>query len=286
MNAELIDTFLDLAETRSFNRTADRLGITQSTVSSRIASLERSVGGRLFTRSRAGTALTTTGLRFEPHARILRRSWVEALRASQDQGTAALSLRIGLQMDLVGPETGAWVTSFRNFLPESAFYIELDNSAQMCVDLLAGHLDLAVLYTPRTSPDLHFESVGEVLYRLVSSDGETRSAVNPDRYIRGDFSPAFKIQHDRLYPAWTAVPLACGHSTTITRVLATDGGSAFLREDEAERLVATGDFAFVTDAAPIAQTIHAALGVRQKHEHAYRRLVGLVRERLARKDQA
>ncbi len=33
MQIELIETFLDLMETGSFNRTADRLGVTQSTVS-------------------------------------------------------------------------------------------------------------------------------------------------------------------------------------------------------------------------------------------------------------
>ena len=32
MQIDLLDTFLDLAETRSFHRTAERLRITQSTV--------------------------------------------------------------------------------------------------------------------------------------------------------------------------------------------------------------------------------------------------------------
>ena len=61
MQTELIETFLDLCETRSFNRTAERLGIMQSTVSGRIRALEAAVGRRLFTRSRAGTELTTEG---------------------------------------------------------------------------------------------------------------------------------------------------------------------------------------------------------------------------------
>ncbi len=54
MQIELLDTFLDLIETRSFHRTAERLHITQSTVSARVQALEAAVGGRLFTRSRAG----------------------------------------------------------------------------------------------------------------------------------------------------------------------------------------------------------------------------------------
>ena len=36
MQLELIETFLDLCDTKSFNRTADKLGVTQSTVSGRV----------------------------------------------------------------------------------------------------------------------------------------------------------------------------------------------------------------------------------------------------------
>ena len=58
MQPEQIETFLDLCQTRSFNRTAERLGVTQSTVSGRVAALEEVLEVRLFDRSRAGTALT------------------------------------------------------------------------------------------------------------------------------------------------------------------------------------------------------------------------------------
>ncbi|MGA1275699.1 MAG: flagellar basal-body MS-ring/collar protein FliF, partial [Gemmobacter sp.] len=40
MQIDLLDTFLDLLETRSFHRTAERLGVSQSTVSGRVRALE------------------------------------------------------------------------------------------------------------------------------------------------------------------------------------------------------------------------------------------------------
>jgi len=89
MQIEQIETFLDLCVTQSSNQTAERLGVTQSTVSGRITSLEKTVGQRLFQRSRSGTALTTEGLRFEPHARSLLHSWVTALNATNDTGISA-----------------------------------------------------------------------------------------------------------------------------------------------------------------------------------------------------
>ena len=67
MQIELLDTFLDLVDTRSFHRSAERLAITQSTVSARVQVLEQAIGARLFSRSRAGTQLTTEGLKFLPH---------------------------------------------------------------------------------------------------------------------------------------------------------------------------------------------------------------------------
>ena len=41
MQIDLIETFLDLCETRNFNRTAERLGVTQSTVSGLLKAMER-----------------------------------------------------------------------------------------------------------------------------------------------------------------------------------------------------------------------------------------------------
>ena len=158
---ELIETFLDLCDTRSFNKTADRLGVTQSTISGRIQSLEATLGRTLFTRSRAGTELTLEGLKFEPHARLLRHSWAEALHATRSAGTAAMTLRVGMQHDLTGNMIGGWVRDFREALPDTAFYIEADYSPAMSSDLLIGALDFGMMYTARMHPDLYFEMLGE-----------------------------------------------------------------------------------------------------------------------------
>ena len=160
MQIELIETFLDLCETRSFNQTAERLGVTQSTISGRIKALEKAIGRPLFTRSRAGTALTTEGLRFEPHARSLRHSWITALNATRDSGIAGVTMRIGLQHDLVGMAISALIGQFRAALPDTVFFFEADYSAQMCADLVTGAQDVAVLYTPKIHPDLYFQTLG------------------------------------------------------------------------------------------------------------------------------
>ncbi|MEY4065182.1 MAG: hypothetical protein RIR26_1390 [Pseudomonadota bacterium] len=64
--------FVEVAKARSFRRAADSLGIPNSTVSRRIADLERDVGLRLFNRSTRRVELTEGGrLYFENCRRII-----------------------------------------------------------------------------------------------------------------------------------------------------------------------------------------------------------------------
>jgi DNA-binding transcriptional LysR family regulator len=276
MQPELIETFLDLCDSRSFNRTADRLGITQSTVSGRIKALEAALSCRLFSRSRAGTELTTDGLRFEPHARSLRHGWSEALHAVRSPGRGAASMRIGIQHDLVGLHFSDLIRDFRAALTETAFFFEADYSAQMCADLISGTEDFAILFTPKPHPDLFFETVGEVSYRMVSADTDRLSGVNAETYILANYSPAFAHAHAARHPGLTSVSLSIGQNAAMVGLLQTLGGAAYVLSQSARDLVASGAFRFVTDAQPIAQTLFAGVNMRHRHRSAHRRLMRIL----------
>ena len=275
MQIELLDTFLDLIETRSFHRTAERLHITQSTVSARVQSLEAAVGGRLFTRSRAGTNLSTEGLKFESHARALRHAWTEARRAVEPSSTA-VTLRIGIQNDLAAGQIGEWVSNFRKSLPDCAFYIEPDYSVQMCRDLDRGALDFAVVYSPQSLPDLHIVSIGDIRYRLISSDGATRADIKQAGYIRGSYSAAFDTAHRIAMPDHTAAMLASGQNAAVAGLLLAMGGSAFVLEDTAKTLVEGGRFHLVEDVEPIGQPTYAVMHQRHRTSRMHRRLTRIV----------
>lgn len=278
MQIDAIDTFLDLCETRSFNRTAERLGLTQSTVSGRIAALEAAVGARLFARSRAGTELTPEGHRFAGHARTLRHEWTEALR--HIGAPAAAAMKLGIQNDLVPAHIGDWVAEFRRALPGTAFYIEPDYSAQMCADLVTGAQDFAVLFTPKPHPDLHFASVGEISYRMVSSDSDRRAGIAPDRFVFAHFSPVFEAMHRELLPEFSAAPLAVGQSSAVVSLLVAMGGAGYVPDHAAEGLVASGRFRHVTDAPVLRQPVYAAVHLRHRIAPIHRRLVRIVERKL------
>ncbi len=283
---ELLDTFLDLVETRSFHRTAERLGVTQSTVSARLQTLEASVGARLFTRSRAGTDLTTEGLRFESHARLMRRDWNEACRAVAPSGDAAMTMRIGIQNDLADAYIGDIVRDFRHVFGQSAFYIEPDYSSQMCRDLVSGAQDFAVMFTPQPHPDLHFVTLGELSYRLISSDAETRAQINPATYIYGHFSPAFEQAHREALPELVGAPLSVGQSTSLAALLQSMGGTGFVMADKAAELVALGQFRYVSDVPALGQPVFAAMHLRTRVAKSRRKMTRILARRFTKVETA
>lgn len=276
MQIELIETFLDLCETRSFNQTAERLGVTQSTISGRVKALEKAIDRPLFTRSRAGTALTTEGLRFEPHARSLRHSWITALNATRDSGITGVTMRIGLQNDLVGMAISALIGQFRAALPDTVFFFEADYSAQMCADLVTGAQDVAVLYTPKIHPDLYFQTLGEISYLMVSTTATNLSEVRPDTYILANYAPAFAQSHAALLPDLTNVSLSIGQNAAMVDLVTSLAGSAYVLAPSAQALIAAGQCHLVTDAPVITQPVFAGVTLRNRHRAAYRRMVRIL----------
>lgn len=280
MQIDLLDTFLDLCESRSFNRTAERLGITQSTVSARIASLEGALDARLFTRSRAGTDLTVEGQRFQAHARTLRHEWNEARRRIQVPRGAATAVRLGIQNDLAAQYIGQWIADFRRSFPDTAFYIEPDYSNQMCADLVTGAQDFAVMFSPKPHPDLDFTSLGEVPYRMISSSATRRADLDPESYVMAHFSPAFEAMHREVLPELGETRVSVGQSGAVTALLNTMGGAGYVIEPALNAMLQTGRFALVEDAPVLRQPVYAATHLRNRINPLHRRLTRIVQRNI------
>ncbi|MFJ2868444.1 LysR family transcriptional regulator [Kitasatospora sp. NPDC087314] len=117
MDLEAVRTFVAVAESGQFQKAAADLSITQQAVSKRMATLERDLGVRLFTRAPRGAELTIDGQAFLPHAR-------ELLRVAE---RAVASVRPGsrsLRVDVINSRGGAsgLIRGFHRAHPE----IDLD----------------------------------------------------------------------------------------------------------------------------------------------------------------
>ena len=95
-----INTFLCVAEQKSFSRAADRLGYSQSNVSFQIQQLEQELGVRLFERTGKTIRITEKGQQFLFYANEIEKLGNQAMTAVRSPGDGARSemgglLRIG-----------------------------------------------------------------------------------------------------------------------------------------------------------------------------------------------
>ncbi len=145
-------TFLAVAEERSFSRAAGVLGLGQPTVSRRIAGLETRLGSQLFRRGRQGTELTEAGARLLPAAEQMAR-WAgefgRLARGAEERpaGTVRIAAPPGLAVEVLAPLAAV----ARERLPE----IRLEVLASVdYLDLARGGADLAIRTRENREPEL------------------------------------------------------------------------------------------------------------------------------------
>lgn len=277
MHLDLLETFLDLSETRNFNRTAERQGVTQSTVSNRIRTLERMLDKQLFARGKSGTELTAAGLRFQQHARALKLQWIDARREVQSIGVFDQFIRIGLASQMYERVLRAWLEWIRQTLPNLAIHVEIDYADQMIHDLMQGSLDLAVLYSPRHLPDMHYEEIAQEHYIMVSTRHDVLADVHEADYIKAHYSLPFSHAHNRLLPQLEDVSVTIGSIGAVEFLLRQGGGTAYVTHPVAKRLEDEAVVRKVSDAPVISHPIYSAIHVRHRHSHVHRRLLEAIK---------
>ncbi len=205
-------------------------------------------------------------MRFAGHAATLRHEWNEPAARCKTPPFRPFAAHRHAER-LAASHIGEWVSQFRQALPDTAFYVELDYSAQMSNDLMTGELDLAVLYTPRHLPDLHYEMVGEVSYRMVSTQATRLREITAARYFLATTRPPSPRRISGCIPDLSQAPIATGQNAAMCGLIASLGGSAYVLEESARELVASGACRLVEDAEPIAQPVYFAVHLRNRHKH-------------------
>lgn len=283
MNLEWLDTFLDLLETRNFNRTAERLGTTQSTVSMRVRALETAVGARLFQRGRAGATPTASGVRFEQHARALKAAWNYA---RNDAGTLENfdgMLRVSAQFSLMRTLLLDWAGALYTARDRVALHIEADYSAQIVSDLAAGTVDIGVLFAPKFQPDLKVEEIGTERFVMVSTEATRLAEVRPERYIHTGYTSYFDRRHAEVLPQFARPSMIVGYEELAVAFLQRFGGTTYLPAYlHAQQVQAGLDVSLVDDAPEILQPVYVAVQVRRSHEALIKRALRSLKEVAAR----
>ena len=131
MELRQIRSFLSIAETLHFGRTAELIHLSQPALSLQIRALEEEVGVRLFERNRRKTTLTAAGFAF------------------RDDAAAALSqLEQGVRRARLAASVPNILRQFRKLNPEVEFSLRNILTADQVRMLETGALDIGFLRVP------------------------------------------------------------------------------------------------------------------------------------------
>lgn len=139
--------FLAVADTRSFTRAAERLHVTQPTLSHQVKQLEQMVGTMLFERSTKDVELTAAGRLFKPHCeRILKEIDSSALAISELEGLMRGTLRMAVFHSFSHSMLPPIMSEFALRYPGVHVTARLVPRFDMERDLINAELDMAVAY--------------------------------------------------------------------------------------------------------------------------------------------
>ncbi len=227
MKLDHIKTFLEVADTGNFNRAAENLNVTQSTVSARIKTLEGSLGRPLFSRGHAGAELTAAGQRLRRYALNMQRLWQQAQQeVALGRGLRAV-LGLGAQVSLWERLILHWMPWMRTQAPDVALRVEADYSASLMRQLSDGLLDIGVMYNPRQTPGLVIETLLEEVLVLVSTTERGVSAGWLEDYVFVDWGDDFRTVHGQAFPEMEAPAVSVGLGALGLQYILENGGSGY-----------------------------------------------------------
>lgn len=275
MDIEQARTFLQVVAIGNFQGAAEKLHVTQSTVSARIQNLERKLGAKLFTRGKQGASLTGAGQRFVRHAQTLVRT---ADIARQDvglpegySGGLTVSGRIALWENFLP----RWVAWMQEVAPAISLRLEIGFEQAIMHGLVQNTLDIGLMYTPESRPGLGQERLFDETLVLVTTD-KVRPWPDPG-YIHVDWGTEFFHQFSVHFPDHPTPALSANIGWIGIQQLLMSGGSAYLPVRMVRTLIAEKRLHRVPDSPHFSVTAHMVYPLSRNDDFLQQALEGLRR---------
>lgn len=164
-NIGSLNVFMVAAETRSFVRAGEALGISSSAVGKAMARLEKRLGVRLFHRSTRSIAITAEGSMFLDRCRRIF-SEIEAAEQELSQTLAAPRGRLRVSLPLAGMLFMPAITKFMHAFPDVS--IDLDFTDRL-VDVVEEGFDAVVRTGDISDSRLMMRTLGKFSHRVVGA---------------------------------------------------------------------------------------------------------------------
>jgi DNA-binding transcriptional LysR family regulator len=270
MDIELARTFLAIVAAGSFVRAAERLNISQTTVSARVRSLEEQLRRPLFQRNKTGASLTPAGEQFLRHAPALVQLWERARHEVAVPPGRRAVLAIGAELSLWDPLLLRWLLWMRDAAPDLALRAHVGLTEDLMDQVAEGVLDIAVLYAPRYRAGLRVELLAEERLVMVTTPPGEDGA--PPGHVQVDWGPEFALRQGGELAARGDPVLHAGFGPLGLAYILEVGGSGYFRMGAVQPYLESGRLALVPGAPEFR---HAAYAV-----HAETADAGLVRTAL------
>lgn len=167
--------FVGVSEAGSLLQASGRLHVAQPALGQQIAALEADVGAQLFERSSKGMALTEAGKLFLTHAKVVLMDAERArLAVRETLSVPQGDVSIGLPTTVALAATLPILIACRDRLPRVRLKLVEAYSGFLREWLLAGRLDIALLYGDTLEPGLSKRALLDDRLVLVTSHSGTR----------------------------------------------------------------------------------------------------------------
>ena len=256
MDINLARTFLEIVATGSFQRSAERLHITQTAVSARVRALEELLGRKLFVRNKSGASLTSAGEQFLRYAQTLVQVWERARhQVAVPPGRRAV-VTVGGELSLWDPLLLDWLLWMRHAAPQLALRAEVGLPESLINQVTEGILDIAVVYAPHQRPGLKIELLIEEKLVLVTTSGRGQAQRATD-YVFVDWGPDFAARHNLAFPQLSNAGTFVGLGPLGLQYILEAGGAGYFRMNVVRPYLKNGRLRLVPDAAEFAYPAYA-----------------------------
>jgi len=162
--------FIEIANTKNLSRAAERIGISQPSLTLAIKRIESSLGTEVLIRSKKGVSLTKAGSRLLKHSKLMLQYW-EQIKSEALSSVNEVSGRVSLGCH---PSVGLYTLD--KFLPkvlESSPNLEVslfhDLSRNIAERVISLDLDIGLVINPVRHPDLIIQNLLEDTVTLWTS---------------------------------------------------------------------------------------------------------------------
>ena len=169
MDLRQLEYFVAVTEQGSFSRAAATLNLAQPSVSRQIAQLEEELGQRLLERTGRGVTPTPAGYALLAHARVMLNAASQALSDLKEMHAEPVGrVVVGLPNRVAMGLSVALIKEFRQRFPNALLSVVEGLSLTLREGMIAGRIDLGLLFDPAPTPLLSYEQLMRERMMLVA----------------------------------------------------------------------------------------------------------------------